>query len=1144
MFISGSSTSTGSFGRVETAGNINLKSTDNALTFTTGSKELSLSLYQALHPNGNQGTNSSALMLGGQKVFEPRSLNNSYFYSYNSLNFRQHDDPTATKGNVSFQFGDAADSPNPETRVNVQWASFRSTTNRQAEVNGYFGVIFTKQGAQDDAAPYIKFGSGNTNLDSYFYSGSIFVTGEGSSGDIVVQGTNAKISGSSTSTGSFGRGVIADTLRINKVNASATPLMIGAPSSNMAVFHISNHLGNESFRVDVSSDGDAALTMRDSGQNADIYLHTATHTYFNHNGNFGIGTTSPGAKLTVHGDISGSATSTGSFGHGYIDSRLGIGTTSPAVDLDVVAQDAKIKIMSERHNTATGTTAHFTTLGYDSSGARPFIISNQSNTPIFFKNNAGSIPLAIHTNQFIGINNTSPTKQLHIKNTSGDNRGLMVENTVASSYAELQVKASKEFRIGTGGSSTSVANQFYVYDATSGAHRFDIDTNGNIGIGTTDPSHKLDVQNNGQTIIQAKATNTGRAKLHLDAYNNISEIYFKLTGADKGAIYQESDGTKLNVYSFAGASYGYEVMTWKYSDGRVGIKQHDPEYDLDVTGTGRFTDDLRVEGDIIAENYIVSSSVTYMTQSFSSGSTIFGDTGDDTHQFTGSLKIQSGSIDITSTQSPNYAILGKSSEGTQYFKIRNSNSEAFPTGQIILNYSTSNYSMISAGSNQIRYIGGTNTSVGSHTFLGGNNSTEIAKFHATNGLTVSLGNIVSKLGNISGSSTSTGSFGRVELAGASSTNSTISVQDGVNNGILRLQGSTRVSSPGSYIQLYGPNGSYGSAVFNYGYNTTNSELSFTVDGSEKVRFGGQGQITATSIETTGISNVGGNISGSSTSTGSFGSLVVADAIQGDTTLKGGFLYFDAFKGPRTNSEYLDITSTRGFRFNDHGAGVKFQVDGTHNIIYLGTNSLNMTTRVYGDLRLDYGDFDITGSSSSTGSFGRVEAAGVISADDIGRANTNIQGRAGLFGTSDGNDNPPTYSTSYQGIFEKYGGTAQVLIKRTGYSQLFLQSRHDYATVGTLNNYPLRFITNSTEAARFDTSQNFLPGADNTQDLGSSTKRWANIHSADLHLSNEDTEGNEVDGTTGNWTIQEGEDDLYLLNRKNGKKYRFKLEEIT
>ena len=64
------------------------------------------------------------------------------------------------------------------------------------------------------------------------------------------------------------------------------------------------------------------------------------------------------------------------------------------------------------------------------------------------------------------------------------------------------------------------------------------------------------------------------------------------------------------------------------------------------------------------------------------------------------------------------------------------------------------------------------------------------------------------------------------------------------------------------------------------------------------------------------------------------------------------------------------------------------------------------------------------------------------------------------------------------------------------------------------------------------------------DLGSVSYRFANIYSADLQLSNEGTGGNEVDGTEGSWTIQEGDDDLYLLNRKNGKKYRFKLEEIT
>ena len=100
----------------------------------------------------------------------------------------------------------------------------------------------------------------------------------------------------------------------------------------------------------------------------------------------------------------------------------------------------------------------------------------------------------------VGIGTTTPEKQLHIKNTVGDKRGLMVETTVASSYAELQVKASKEFRIGTGGSSTSVANQFYVYDATSAVHRFDIDTDGNIGIGGgTSPDHRLDVRNAGET---------------------------------------------------------------------------------------------------------------------------------------------------------------------------------------------------------------------------------------------------------------------------------------------------------------------------------------------------------------------------------------------------------------------------------------------------------------------------------------------------------------------------------------------------------------------------------------------------------------------------------------------------------------------
>ena len=48
--------------------------------------------------------------------------------------------------------------------------------------------------------------------------------------------------------------------------------------------------------------------------------------------------------------------------------------------------------------------------------------------------------------------------------------------------------------------------------------------------------------------------------------------------------------------------------------------------------------------------------------------------------------------------------------------------------------------------------------------------------------------------------------------------------------------------------------------------------------------------------------------------------------------------------------------------------------------------------------------------------------------------------------------------------------------------------------------------------------NVLPGADNAQDLGSSSLRWANIYSADLQLSNEGS-SNDVDGTWGQYTIK-------------------------
>ena len=77
-----------------------------------------------------------------------------------------------------------------------------------------------------------------------------------------------------------------------------------------------------------------------------------------------------------------------------------------------------------------------------------------------------------------------------------------------------------------------------------------------------------------------------------------------------------------------------------------------------------------------------------------------------------------------------------------------------------------------------------------------------------------------------------------------------------------------------------------------------------------------------------------------------------------------------------------------------------------------------------------------------------------------------------------------------------------------------------------------------------TGDHVLPNASDTYDLGASGNVWRNLYTGDLHLSNEGkSQGNEVDGTKGNWTIQEGSDDLYLFNNKSGKKYKFKIEEV-
>ena len=64
-------------------------------------------------------------------------------------------------------------------------------------------------------------------------------------------------------------------------------------------------------------------------------------------------------------------------------------------------------------------------------------------------------------------------------------------------------------------------------------------------------------------------------------------------------------------------------------------------------------------------------------------------------------------------------------------------------------------------------------------------------------------------------------------------------------------------------------------------------------------------------------------------------------------------------------------------------------------------------------------------------------------------------------------------------------------------------------------------------------ESVLPSTDVLYDLGSPTKRWANMYTGDLHLKND----------RGDWTIIEEPDFLTITNNRNGKRYKFVMEEI-
>ena len=181
---------------------------------------------------------------------------------------------------------------------------------------------------------------------------------------------------------------------------------------------------------------------------------------------------------------------------------------------------------------------------------------------------------------------------------------------------------------------------------------------------------------------------------------------------------------------------------------------------------------------------------------------------------------------------------------------------------------------------------------------------------------------------------------------------------------------------------------------------------------------------------------------------------------------------------------------------------------------------------------------ITGNAGSATVLQTARTIGGVSFN--GSANINLPGvnTAGNQNTS-GNAATATNSTQLNGLAASSSGNRWGVVPFVDASGVLEAGR--YIDFHTADN------STADKAGRID-----MDGSDFVFDhsivptgsinLGSSGARWQNLYVNDLKLSNKGG-ANDVDGTWGDYTIQEGKNDLFIKNERNGKVYKINWTEV-